>query len=65
MSIASFVVCICGHGIDQHGLAGCGYGKGYSTCPCIFVHEDVLRESPEAEGEPVLQEWRRVDGGKW
>ncbi len=64
MSIERFIVCICGHCIDQHTGYGCGYRLGRSTCSCPFSHDNVLEALLEVEREAIHRQWRRPQVGR-
>jgi len=55
LSIERFIVCSCGHCIDQHGADGCGHGsaRARAHCPCRYSRENVLYAlGCRARGDP-------------
>ncbi len=65
VSIERFIVCTCGHCIDQHTGDGCGFRKGRKACTCRFTHDNVLEVLLDAERESIHQQWRRAEAGRW
>jgi hypothetical protein len=55
MSVERFIICPCGHCIDQHAADGCGYRRPRSTytCSCAFGHSNVLEAVLKVEREAI------------
>jgi hypothetical protein len=64
MSIERFIVCTCGHRLDQHTDEGCGHRKAQRKCSCPFGHDRVLDALLEAERESIHQQWRRQEAAR-